>query len=58
MEEDQGDAESDAEVVAMTDFLRPNREGYEEEDLADQAWDVEPCSDVDVLFEACGEVSC
>lgn len=52
MEKDQGDTQPYTQVMSMADCLRPYCEGYEEEDLADQTWYVEPCSDFDVPFEA------
>lgn len=35
MEQDQRDAQSDAQIMSMTDVFRPNRKGDEEEDLTD-----------------------
>lgn len=39
--------------MSVRDVLWPDCECDEEEDLADETGNIEPCSDADALFETC-----
>jgi hypothetical protein len=56
-QQDEADTQSDAEIMAMADLGRQHGEGEEEEDLADQAGDVEPEADVERCGESCTVLS-